>query len=80
VTTNTENHHIDDWNWEFLRRNTRYKNAYKSSNGLKLGSIEDSSAPLCALARLECNSDLNALIEVMDGSGVTNGMENSPYI
>src|SRR5215813_10618319 len=26
---------IDDWNWEFLRRNTRYKRAYKAVQWLK---------------------------------------------
>jgi hypothetical protein len=39
VATDTENpyanYHIDDWNWEFLRRNQRYKRAYKAVQWLK---------------------------------------------
>lgn len=39
MATDTENpyanYHIDDWNWEFLRRNQRYKRAYKAVQWLK---------------------------------------------
>jgi hypothetical protein len=39
VTTHTENlyanYTLDDWNWEFLKRNQRYKKAYKAVQWLK---------------------------------------------
>jgi hypothetical protein len=39
VATDTENpyanYHIDDWNWEFLKRNSRYRKAYKAVQWLK---------------------------------------------
>jgi hypothetical protein len=39
VATHTENpyanYHIDDWNWEFLKRNRRYRRAYKAVQRFK---------------------------------------------
>jgi hypothetical protein len=53
------------------------KKPIKLSNGSKLGSTDVSLIPMQTSPHLESDFDLDVLIEVMDGSGVTNGMENS---
>jgi hypothetical protein len=85
VATNRENlyanYTLDDWNWEFLKRNPRYKKAYKAVQWLK--ARLDKKKPSLRGHRLphsDSVSDLHGLTEATDGSGVTNGMENNPYI
>jgi hypothetical protein len=52
VATHTENpyanYHIDDWNWEFLRRNQRYKRAYKAVQRVKTWLDKKGFAPVAS--------------------------------
>jgi len=71
---------IDNWNWEFLKRNTRYRRLYKAVQRFKGWLQKKVLLVLHPLPYSENLSNLNRMIEVMDGSGVTEGMENSPSI
>ena len=75
MATDTENpyvnYHIDDWNWEFLKRNERYKRAYKAVQWLKAKVDRNFFTSDANFTHLGCDSDFHGLIEAMDESVLT---------